>query len=453
MKDKKIYLGVGLAFLLLMTISLSYAYFSTNVSGNDNAKDVVVNAGTLSLVYTDGPEIKVENIRPGKTITKEVTVKNTGTLDTSYNIIWQSLINEITNDELVLSATCQRLNASGVAEGTCNSISQAPISDTTIAKKIAIESGITHKYTFTILFKETNANQNYNQGKKFSGVLGINEYKNTTPEPIYCTYDGELTQGAEYVNGQYTYRYMQEVNESMSGLAWQNITSDGWGVQLTDKASTDAVTSKVCTYINNKPVVSMSYMFYGSQATTLDVSNFNTSKVTYMSSMFSGSKATTLDVSNFDTSNVTNMGYMFNGSQVTTLDLSNFDTSKVTYMNGMFNASQATTIDVSNFDTSKVTNMNYMFNKTKTTTLDVSNFDTSKVTNMSYMFFGSTNLKTIYVSSKFKTDKVTSSNYMFSGCTALVGGAGTKYNSSYDDKTYARIDGGTSNPGYFTAKN
>ena len=177
MKDKKIYLGVGLAFLLLMTISLSYAYFSTNVSGNDNAKDVVVNAGTLSLVYTDGPEIKVENIRPGKTITKEVTVKNTGTLDTNYNIIWQSLINGITNDELVLSATCQRLNASGTVEGTCESISQASISDTTIAKKISIESGITHKYTFTILFKDTNANQNYNQGKKFSGVLGIEEYK------------------------------------------------------------------------------------------------------------------------------------------------------------------------------------------------------------------------------------------------------------------------------------
>ena len=181
MKDKKIYLGVGLAFLLLMTISLSYAYFSTNVSGNDNAKDVVVNAGTLSLVYTDGPEIKVENIRPGKTITKEVTVKNTGTLDTNYNIVWQELSNEITNNEMLVSATCQRLNASGVVEGTCESISQAPISDMTIAKKISIESGFTHKYTFTILFKDTNANQNYNQGKKFSGVLGIEESKTVSP--------------------------------------------------------------------------------------------------------------------------------------------------------------------------------------------------------------------------------------------------------------------------------
>ena len=177
MKDKKILIGTAFILLLLLTTGLSYAYFSTNVSGNDNAKDVVVNAGTLSLVYTDGPEIKVENIRPGKTITKEVTVKNTGTLDTNYNIIWQLLVNEITNDELVLSATCQRLNSAGTVEGTCESISQAPISDMTIAKKISIESGFTHKYTFTILFKETNADQNYNQGKEFNGVLGIEEYK------------------------------------------------------------------------------------------------------------------------------------------------------------------------------------------------------------------------------------------------------------------------------------
>ena len=176
MENKKIYLGVGFAFLLLMTISLSYAYFSTNVSGNDNAKDVVVNAGTLSLTYTDGPEIKVENIRPGKTITKEVSVKNTGTLDTAYNIVWQELSNEITNNEMLVSATCERLNASVVVEGTCNAIAESAISSNTIQKNISIESGITHKYTFTITFKETDADQNYNQGKKFSGVLGIEEY-------------------------------------------------------------------------------------------------------------------------------------------------------------------------------------------------------------------------------------------------------------------------------------
>ena len=176
-KDKMTLFVTGMFLLLIMTTGLSYAYFSASVKGNENAKNVVVEAGTLSLVYTDGPEIKAQNIKPGWSTTKEVSVKNTGTLDTNYNIIWQSLTNEITNNEMVISATCQRLNASGTVEGTCESISQAAISDMTIAKKISIESGITHKYTFTILFKETNADQNYNQGKEFNGVLGIEEYK------------------------------------------------------------------------------------------------------------------------------------------------------------------------------------------------------------------------------------------------------------------------------------
>ena len=177
MKDKKILFGTFIALLLLLTTGLSYAWFSASISGNENAKNVVVEAGTLSLVYTDGPEIKAQNIKPGWSTTKEVSVKNTGTLDTNYNIIWQSLTNEITNNEMVISATCQRLNASGTVEGTCEPISQAAISDMTMAKRVSIESGITHKYTFTILFKETNADQNTNQGKKFNGVLGIEEYK------------------------------------------------------------------------------------------------------------------------------------------------------------------------------------------------------------------------------------------------------------------------------------
>ena len=352
----------------------------------------------------------------------------------------------------------------------------------------------------------------------------ITPLENST-NTYFCKTNNTLTQGLQYVNGQYTYAYKQGGQKANSGLAWYNISNNGWGVQLTDKASTDAVTSKVCTYINNKPIVSMSYMFGGSKATTLDVSNFDTSKVTYMNGMFSNSQATTLDVSNFDTSNVTDMSNMFDGSKATTLDLSNFDTSNVTDMSSMFHSSQvttldvsnfntsnvtdmdsmfyysqATTLDLSNFDTSKVTNMKYMFQSSQATTLDVSsfdtskvtnmtnmflgsqattldvsnfdtsnvtnmismfsysqattldvsNFDTSKVTNMSYMFYNFTNLKTIYVSNKFNTDKVTDSTNMFSGCTNLVGGAGTKYNSSYVDKKYARIDGGTSNPGYFT---
>ena len=121
------------------------------------------------------------------------------------------------------------------------------------------------------------------------------------------SYATELTQGMEYRNGQYTYRYMQEDE----GGAWNNISDDGWGVTLTDKDSTAKVDTALCTSINGKPIVSMSSMFACSNATELDLSSFDTSNVTDMSYMFDSIYATELDLSGFDTSNVTNMSGMF----------------------------------------------------------------------------------------------------------------------------------------------
>ena len=398
MNSSKKYLYVGVVALLVV-IGVSLAYFGIKIIGNDTAKGNKVVTGNLELTFTDTNEITLNDAFPGDSFTKTISVKNTGTKDVSYNLVWTELTNGIINNELVIEATCKRLNSSGTEEGTCEAISQTPIKSNTIKKNISIEPSITHEYTIKVTFIDTGSVQNYNKNKTFEGKLGITE---SSVKTVYCTYDGELTQGAEYVNGQYTYKYMQEGGYDGLGQVWQDITSDGWGVQLTDIASTDAVTSEVCTYINNKPITSMSYMFYKSQATTLDISNFNTSNVTDMSSMFGNSEATTLDLSNFDTSNVTNMNSMFLNSQAATLDLSNFDTSNVKNMSSMFWNSKAT------------------------------------------------NLKTIYGSSKFVTTAVTSSTNMFYGCTKLIGGAGTKYDSTKTDKTYARIDGGTSNPGYFT---
>ena len=66
------------------------------------------------------------------------------------------------------------------------------------------------------------------------------------------------------------------------------------------------------------------------------------------------------------------------------------------------------------------------------------------------MFYNCANLTTIYVGDNWSTSSVSESKDMFSKCTALVGGKGTAFNSGKTDKSYARIDGGKDNPGYFT---
>ena len=300
--------------------------------------------------------------------------------------------------------------------------------------------------------------EGYNCNGSSTGENNNDNNQVTKPQPLNCTFDNGKTpvKGDEYVNGQYTYRYMQEGTSVPLGkytLVWKDITTEGWGVLLTDKASTDPVNSSVCTTINGKPVVSMAYMFHDSQSTNMDFSNFNTSNVINMDFMFSSTKADKLDLRSFDTSKTTITSSMFYSSKATTIDLRGIDTSNVTDMRGMFSFSQVKTIlGLENFDTRNVTNMYAMFYMAKIGTIDLSSFDTSKVTNMGHMFEFNTNLTTIYASDKFVTDKLENTIALFGASSKLIGGAGTKFDSSKTDKSYARIDGGTSNPGYFTPK-
>ena len=70
------------------------------------------------------------------------------------------------------------------------------------------------------------------------------------------------------------------------------------------------------------------------------------------------------------------------------------------------------------------------------------------------MFYDCSNLTTISVGDNWSTQATSAGNSveMFMGCTKLVGGAGTTYNPNHVNMAYAHIDGGTANPGYFTAK-
>ena len=173
------YLTITLfALSIFLIIGISYAYFELSVSGNDNSKNMAVTAGTLELTFNDKDSvITLNNAKPGDYYTKTITVKNTGTLDSSYNLVWQELTNEIINDELVIEATCKQLNASNTEEGTCNPLSETPVSSNTILKKVSISPSYTHEYTIKVTFKEMNKSQNYNTNKTFKGKFGIEEYQ------------------------------------------------------------------------------------------------------------------------------------------------------------------------------------------------------------------------------------------------------------------------------------
>ena len=251
-----------------------------------------------------------------------------------------------------------------------------------------------------------------------------------------CTYDGELTQGATYVNGQYTYKYKQKIDRS-STETWINVSGDGWGMALTDIDSTDPVTSKMCTSINGKPIMYMSSIFQNAKATKYDFSSFDTSNVVDMYDFMANaapnaSEIELKDIEYLDLSNVNGLYYTFyqfgeNATTAVNLDLRLWDVSSLTetvsvfaqfgksaqadvnvnvsgwdlrgislFLNifqyiGMYSTGNVT-LDASNIilDPTKATNLSSVFSTFGTgatsVTLDVTGWDTSGVTNMSAMF-------------------------------------------------------------------
>ena len=260
-------------------------------------------------------------------------------------------------------------------------------------------------------------------------------------------------------------------------------------------------------YLNTSEVRSMGYMFYRCWSLpSLDLSNFDTSKVTDMSFMFYYcSGMTSLDVSSFDTDNVTSMASMFyHCVSLPSLDVSSFRTPQVISMNSMFyqcsgietldldgfttenvrnlgwmfadcyslkrleltrfsntyvqslndlfyNCGSLEHLDLSGFGTNNVTNMmNLFYGCGNLKTLDLSTFDTRNVSYMIGMFYACSNLATIYVGDNWSVDNVYNSAEMFLYCDSIRGCKGTTYDVNHIDCSYAHVDGGENNPGYFS---
>ena len=264
--------------------------------------------------------------------------------------------------------------------------------------------------------------------------------------------------------------------EGLQYLNTSQVTNMAWMF-----GTCSSLTSLNLSHLNTNNVVDMKYMFMNcSSLINLNLNNFNTSNVTDMMGMFNGCSALkSLDLHYFDTHKVLSMEQMFkNCSSLTSLDLSHFDTNNVTDMTDMFSGCSAledldisrfenrnvigvtamfmeckslTSLDLSNFNTHKVVSTDKMFTGCSgLTILDLSHFDTNEVFRMEEMFYGCSNLTHIYVGNNWSTAGVEYGKNMFTGCEKLVGGKGTKYGESHIDYTYARVDKGTSAPGYFT---
>ena len=172
MKNKKLFYGLFLAGVFVLTSGLSYAFFSSTIQGNDKAETLSVSTTELKLNFTDGKYVELIEAMPGSSVTKTFSVENTGGDTGYYKINWQQFNNNIGSDELQVEFTCKSYKGS-TESGTCSSLTREAAYNRDLKSNIEIASGIRHEYTLKLTFMDTNQNQNDNQGKSFSGVLRV----------------------------------------------------------------------------------------------------------------------------------------------------------------------------------------------------------------------------------------------------------------------------------------
>ena len=282
------------------------------------------------------------------------------------------------------------------------------------------DDGNVYEYTYTDLpIMESGSDFNTRMDEYKANILTVTVLDNMNiPENVYQIFD-----------------VSKEQNETVKAWLVKNIeNTDMYDLYI---GGNDGVDIENCNGM-------FSYFF---NCVKIDLENLYTDKVKNFTGMFSwDTNLKEINLENMNTSNGTMMNTMFNKClSLSHLDVSNFDTSNVTNMAAMFYNCGFSEINLSNFNTSNVTSMNEMFRQCNIEVLDLSSFDTNNLQTTNFMFYGSSSLKTIYVSDKWKNDKIISSDRMFYGCNSLVGKI--SFDSTKVDITYANYENG-----YFTLK-
>lgn len=206
-------------------------------------------------------------------------------------------------------------------------------------------------------------------------------------------------------------------------------------------------------------VTTMHEMFsYDTKLETVDLSGLNAARLEDTVFMFYNcATLKNINLTGFSAKQLKDMEGMFcDCEQLESVDLSSINSTQIRSMISLFSGCQnLKSVNISNFDTSDCIDFYGMFeNCSSLTALEFGeNWNTEKVYDFSKMFDGCSSLHTIYVKKNWSFESLEEdddSKDMFKGTTSLVGGAGTTYDANHTTHSYAKIDGGTADPGYFT---
>jgi len=171
---------IGIATLLIAVVGATFAYFTAQLTGNEEFSTIEITAGTLGMTFAGGPSLAAENIYPRNQawITKEFSIQ----ADTDVNIqIPYTMALVVVNNTFSSGALTYNLTVNSDSDDNGQNLTgvtstQVPINGVSMPLGTGHFQGpttdtIVHRYTLRIFFPDTGVNQNEDQGKIFSAYI------------------------------------------------------------------------------------------------------------------------------------------------------------------------------------------------------------------------------------------------------------------------------------------
>ena len=170
MKKKELIIILG--SLLVVVLSVTLAYFTTEIFGT--GKDISLDSANLKITFASGGgNISSTNIEPGwSSGASTFTVKNESNDTYKYNIIIKDLVNTFVTKGFLLykiTSTDGGYNMSDFVDVP----KSTSATDTILAYSVEIAKGVTHTYTVEFKYLTSEEDQSDDMGRILSGTLYI----------------------------------------------------------------------------------------------------------------------------------------------------------------------------------------------------------------------------------------------------------------------------------------
>ena len=173
MEKNKTTIFVILACILLIGITVSFAYYLASIQGE--GKSITLKSKNLKITFTESNNLSGENISLGWSKTSTFTVKNEGSNSYTYNIVIKDLVDTFVttgNLQYKITSTDGGYNMTDFKDIPKSSVA----TNKNIATNITIAGNGTHTYTILFTYKNSEDNQAEDMGKTLSGQIIIDEY-------------------------------------------------------------------------------------------------------------------------------------------------------------------------------------------------------------------------------------------------------------------------------------